>query len=58
MIECVECGDDATTMVGRSKAVCEVCAQSHDWLHGGREAADVEADVKAMMAEILRGGNA
>ena len=42
-------------MFDGSKAVCEMCAQSHDWLHGSREAADVEADVKAMMARILRG---
>ena len=53
--ECVECGDDATQMVGRSTPVCETCAAARDWLAGSREAADSEADLKAMMAQILRG---
>lgn len=55
MIECFECGDDSTQLVGRSTRVCDACAVARDWMAGSREAADSEADLKAMMAQILRG---
>lgn len=55
MIECFECGDDSTQLVGRSTPVCDACAVARDWMAGSREAADNEADMKAMIAQILRG---